>query len=59
MLEIKLEQYSGRTKLYENPNLKIKPGVTVLIGPNRNWKIIRLQSNKRKLQTCNVIRHGR
>lgn len=49
MLEIKLEQYSGRTKLYENPNLKIKPGVTVLIGPNRNWKIIRLQSNKRKI----------
>lgn len=40
MLEVKLEQYSERIKLYENPNLKIKSGVTVLIGPNRNWKIV-------------------
>lgn len=40
MLEIKLEQYSGRTKLYKNTDLKIKPGVTVLLGPNRNWENI-------------------
>lgn len=40
MLEVKLEQYSGRHKLYKNTDLKIKPGVTVLIGPNRSWKIL-------------------
>ena len=40
MLEIELEQYSGRTKLYKNTHLKIEPGVTVLLGPNRNWKIL-------------------
>lgn len=59
MLEIKLEQYSGRTKLYKNTDLKIKPGVTVLLGPNRNWKNVCMLSDKRTLQTCFILRYGR
>lgn len=37
MLEIKLEQISSKDILYENIDLKINPGVTVLIGKNRSW----------------------
>ncbi|MBQ2639145.1 MAG: hypothetical protein IJF92_00045 [Bacilli bacterium] len=35
-LEMKLDQYSGRRKLYKNTDLKIEPGITILIGKNRN-----------------------
>ncbi len=37
MLEIELNQFSDRKKLYKNTDLKINEGITVLIGPNRMW----------------------
>ena len=45
MLEVKLNQYEGDKILYENIDLKINPGVTVLIGPNRNWQDLYMLSN--------------
>lgn len=38
MLELKLEQVTEKHQLYKNTDLKINPGVTVLIGPNGSGK---------------------
>lgn len=38
MLELKLDQYSGKRKLYQNTDLKINEGITVLIGNNGTGK---------------------
>lgn len=35
MLKIKLEQPEEKRKLYSKTDLKLEPGITMLIGPNR------------------------
>lgn len=35
MLKLKLEQPSDKYKLYSKTDLKLEPGITILIGPNR------------------------
>ena len=35
MLKLKLEQPEEKRKLYSKTDLKLEPGITILIGPNR------------------------
>ena len=59
MLEIELNQFSDRKKLYKNTDLKINEGITVLIGPNRMRQNLCLPSNKRKISSYLSYRYSR
>ncbi len=55
MLEIKLEQVSERRKLYENTDLKIEPGINILIGNNGAGKTYCLSQIKNKYKHALLI----
>lgn len=54
-LDIELQQVTERKKLYKNTNLKIKQGITILIGNNGSGKTYCLKQIKEKYKHAYLI----